>query len=548
MKQKFLLVLFAGIISVNALAQPQLRGQKAIGGNDLDQFSSMDLTKDGGLIVGGYSFSDKSFQKTENNKGLAGTGDYWVVKLNSNHKIQWDKTIGGNIDDRLTCVRQTSDGGYILGGFSNSDRSGDKTQESRGDFDYWVVKINKNSGIEWDRTIGGNDDDELESVQQTSDGGYILGGFSYSNISGEKTENNRAEGPFKSPDYWVVKLNGAGEIQWDKTIGGSDEDNLYALQQTTDGGYILGGLSYSNKSGEKTENRRGSSVTPDYWVVKLDSHGNIRWDKTIGGDGDDELLSLQQTVDGGYMLGGISGSDISAQKTEVNRGGDDYWVVKLDQTGNVQWDKTIGGSDIDVLTSLQQTRDSGYILGGWSHSNISYEKSENTRNYAYDDYWVVKLDKDGSFQWDKTVGGTNLDRLQSIKEIGKNRYLLGGYSESRISGDRTVRLRGSRDYWLVKLVYEKTSGPVIAYQNKSEIATPKNGSNNFTIYPNPAKDILYIQIKHKATLSLTDQSGKILLTKTFDGTGTINVAGVKPGLYYLKNNCTSAMKKIIVNR
>ena len=151
--------------------------------------------------------------------------------------------------------------------------------------------------IEWQNTIGGNYTDQLYSIQQTTDGGYILGGWSESYISGDKTENS-----FGGSDYWVVKLDSIGNIQWQNTIGGNSGDGLYSVQQTTDGGYILGGVSTSNISGDKTENSQGYI---DYWVVKLDASGNIQWQNTIGGNSDDYLTSIQQTTDGGYILGGV---------------------------------------------------------------------------------------------------------------------------------------------------------------------------------------------------------------------------------------------------
>ncbi|QQR96490.1 MAG: hypothetical protein IPJ93_07825 [Bacteroidota bacterium] len=150
-------------------------------------------------------------------------------------------------------------------------------------------------------------------------------------------------------------------------------DELYSIQQTSDGGYILGGRSNSDISGDKTENSQGDF---DYWVVKLDASGNIQWQNTIGGNNSDYLTSIQQTTDGGYILGGYSRSSISGDKTEDNQGPDDYWVVKLDPTGNIQWQNTIGGNSVDQLTSIQQTNDRGYILGGWSLSNISIDKTE----------------------------------------------------------------------------------------------------------------------------------------------------------------------------
>ena len=294
--------------------------------------------------------------------------------------IQWQNTIGGNSWEVLPSVQQTVDGGYILGGSSISNISGDKTENCLGEQDYWMVKLDATGAIQWQNTIGGNDPDLLYSLQQTADGGYILGGGSISDISGDKTENG-----IGGSDYWVLKLDATGAIQWQNTIGGNDDDNFISLQQTADGGYILGGWSYSNISGDKTENANGSS---DFWVVKLNAAGVIQWQNTIGGNGDDELSSLQQTADGGYFLGGSSDSNISGDKTENRLGMDDYWVVKLDATGGVQWQNTIGGSSYDVLFSLQQTVDGGYILGGYSDSNISGDKTEDSNG---GDFWVLKL-------------------------------------------------------------------------------------------------------------------------------------------------------------
>ena len=163
--------------------------------------------------------------------------------------IQWQNTIGGSGYDYLHSIQQTSDGGYVLGGTSNSNISGDKTDSSQGSYDYWVVKLDASGVIQWQNTIGGSGFDRLFSIQQTSDGGYVLGGYSYSNISGDKTENSQG-----SADYWVVKLDSSGTIQWQNTIGGSGWDMLYSIQQTSDGGYVLGGYSDSNISGDKTEN------------------------------------------------------------------------------------------------------------------------------------------------------------------------------------------------------------------------------------------------------------------------------------------------------
>ena len=533
--KNFTLLLLAAILSINTFSQPTITKQKDIGGSSNDYLACMDLTKDGGLIIGGYSNSNKSHQKTEDNKG---EDDYWIVKLDSLQHTEWDKTIGAHNADDLGSIKQTNDGGYILGGQSESNISGDKTENSKGLYDYWIVKIDKNGIIQWDKTIGGNEDDYFSSIEQTSDDGYIVGGISFSDSSGDKTENRKG-----SYDYWVVKLDRLGNIQWDKTVGGNGYDQLSTIQQTEDGGYILGGQSESNISGDKTQNSKGGA---DYWIVKLSNTGDVQWDKTLGGNKNDYLYTLQQTSGGGYIFGGMSYSDSSGDKTEDRKGSYDYWVIKLNNSHHVEWDKTIGGKDIDHLTCLQQTTDSGYILGGYSSSQKSGDKTENSR--GDEDYWIVKLNKSGVIQWDKTIGGTNYDNLIDIKETRKNHYILGGYSISQISGDKIKKLRGKYDYWIVYLDYTipgNNTGIVSSMNNSLQNATTSS-SKNFFAYPNPVKDILYVQSKNKTNFTLTDQSGKILLTQTINGTGKINVSKLTLGLYYLKNNETGLSQKIIV--
>jgi hypothetical protein len=218
-------------------------------------------------------------------------------------------------------------------------------------------------------------------------------------------------------------------------------------------------------------------------------------------------------------------------------------MLKIDSAGNVLWDKTIGGSSYDVLTSIKQLPD-GFLLSGYSYSDKSGEKSENSKGSG--DYWIVKLAGDGkTVQWDKTIGGDTTDILLRVKEILPNRYLLGGYSYSGISGDKKQASRGGADYWVVVLNYK----PQLAASNSgiaSNSGNEKMTNKNFLVYPNPTKNILHIQTNGKATFTLTNQSGKVLLTKTITNKGEINVSNLAAGLYYLKNNTTGTMQKVIV--
>lgn len=369
---------------------------------------------------------------------------------------QWDRTFGGLGSEDLRCVRQTSDGGYILGGLSTSAAGGDKTQSSRG-ADYWVVKLDASGNKQWDRTFGGDNSEELLTVEQTRDGGYVLGGTSNSGVSGNKTAPN--QGPFLSSDYWVVKIDASGAKQWDHTFGGSEIEDLGDLRQTQDGGYVLGGTSNSGISGNKTQPNRslpGTFNATDYWMVKLDASGNKQWDRVLGGQHNEELTSMQQTTDGGYVLGGFSESDATGDKTEPNQGPStpfrsaDYWVVKTDANGTKQWDRTLGGTGDDRMQALQQTADGSFLVGGFSFSGVSGNKTQPNRGQH--DYWVVKLNPAGTQQWDRTLGGGKADGLRCLRQTSDGGYVLGGTSNSDVTGDRTQPNRSPNgDYWLVKL-------------------------------------------------------------------------------------------------
>jgi hypothetical protein len=361
-----------------AHAQPSIEWQASFGGTGGNVLYSVQPTSDGGYILGGYSSSGVSGNKTSPSFG---GGDFWLVKLDGSGNKQWEQAFGGTGEDCLYSVQPTSDGGYILGGSSTSGVSGNKTTPNFGGTDYWLVKVDGSGNKQWEKTFGGSDNESINSVQPTSDGGYILGGSSRSGVSGNKTDAG-----FGIEDYWLVKVDGSGNKQWDRAFGGSDVDILTSVQPTSDGGYILGGSSASGVSGNKTTPSFGSG---DYWLVKVDGSGNKQWDQSFGGSGDDELSSVQPTSDGGYILGGYSTSGVSGNKTDAGFGSSDYWLVKVDGSGNKQWEQVFGGSGDDLLYSVQPTSDGGYILGGYSTSGMSGNKT--TPNFGAGDYWLVKL-------------------------------------------------------------------------------------------------------------------------------------------------------------
>lgn len=417
-----------------------IQWQNTIGGNNIEWCDFIELASDGNYISGGYSYSDISGDKNENSRGL---NDYWFFKIDDiSGNLLWQKTIGGNSTDHLTSAKETKDGGYILGGYSNSGISGEKTQSSRGADDYWVVKLDANRNIVWDKTYGGSGIDRLKTIIQTDDGGFLIGGESDSNISGEKTENRKGV-----IDIWLIKIDAFGTIIWQKTIGGNETNLVSSIIQTTDKNYIIAGSSNSNISGDKTQNSKGGS---DYWILKIDPNGTIIWQNTIGGNNGDYAKSIIATSDGNYIIGGSSSSMISGDKTQNTVGNsNDVWLLKLNNNGQLIWQKNIGGDSTDELADLRLTADKGLILGILSYSKISGNKTEISRGES--DYWIVKLDSDYNIEWDKTIGGDKIDSPHAIVQSRDGNYVAVGWSQSNKSGDKSENKSGLQDIWAVKI-------------------------------------------------------------------------------------------------
>jgi hypothetical protein len=308
---------------------------------------------------------------------VSGNNGYYVacvVKLNSSGDILWQKCLGGTYDDYARSIQQTSDTGFILAGYTFSN-DGD-VSGNHGFSDAWVVKLNSSGDIIWQKCFGGTNEDYAYSIQQTSDSGFIVAGYTFSN-------DGDVSGYHGYFDYWVVKLNSSGDIEWQKCLGGTYYDYAYSIQQTSNGGFIVAGSTNSN-NGDVS----GYHGYFDYWVVKLNSSGDIEWQKCLGGTNNDYANSIQQTSDGGFIVAGYTESndgDVSGY-----HGGDyDAWVVKLNSSGDILWQKCLGGTIDDRAYSIQQTSDGGFIVAGFTVSN----DGDVSGNHGASDAWVVKLNK-----------------------------------------------------------------------------------------------------------------------------------------------------------
>ena len=409
------------------------------GGADADGTTGFIQTRDGGYTMAGYSTSGATGDKTQPSQG---SFDYWVVKTDSAGIMQFNFRFGGLNEDLLTTITQTADGGYLLGGYSSSGISGDKTENSRGIYDYWIIKTDYSGNKLWHKRFGGNDYDQLYEVLPAAGGGFLLGGWSASGISGDVTDSSRGD-----KDYWVVRIDSAGNKLWDKRYGGNADDIFSCMVNSTDGEFLLCGSTASDSSGDKTQNSRG---TNDYWIVKIDTAGNKIWDKRFGGSNIDYPTDIKPTYDGNYIIGGWSDSPMDGDRSDSTNGGQDFWIIKIDSSGNKIWDRDFGGiATEDDFGNLFQTLDSGILITGTSYSNISGDKTED--NLGVEQGWLIKTDSLGIMLWDKTIFTLGHDESALTIQSSDGCYEVTVPTQSGIGGYKSQDARGFNDYWIIKL-------------------------------------------------------------------------------------------------
>jgi hypothetical protein len=485
----FLFLSFCFPALVFAQNAPAIEWQKSLGGTSEDGSNAIQLTADGGFVIAGHSYSSDN-DVTVNQ----GASDYWIVKTDAIGSIQWQVSLGGSSNDVASAIQQTTDGGYIVAGFSRSN-NGDVTGHhgTTAYNDYWVVKLDSAGSIEWEKSLGGTLNEFANSVQQTAEGDFIIAGYSVSN-DGDVTNHH---GGTTTTDYWIVKLSSSGTLLWQKSLGGTSADNANAIQQTTDGGFIVAGSSSSNDNDVS-----GNHGFADYWIVKLDSAGDIEWQKCLGGSGDDVASSIRQTSDGGFIVAGWSDSDDN--DVSGNHGNYDYWVAKLFADGNIDWQKSLGGATGDFANSIEQISDSGFVIAGYTSSNNSGDVSGYHGGVFFGDYWIVKLDESGNFAWQKCLGGTNDEYAASAQQTIDGGLIVTGWTESS-DGDVSFNY-GSSDVWIVQL----------------GIATSVDyGISNsfFSLSPNPAAKFfnlsLQLGVKENinATITITNLLGEKVFSK-----------------------------------
>lgn len=348
------------------------------GGDSSDFLASIVPTSDNGFLLAGYSASNSSGEKSTNSKGGF---DYWIVKISENGNKEWDRTIGGSGDDVLTCAISDGGGGFYLGGYSLSTLSGDKTEATYGDEDYWIVKVGSNGNVIWDLTLGGDTTDILKNMQLGADQNLLVGGHSISEANGTKSEVG-----YGGFDFWLSVVTPQGVVLKDTTLGGNRDDFLEEIRpRIHSAGFWVAGTSFSGSTGSK---RSGSYGNGDFWVLNLDSLLTPNFDRTIGSSKPEMLKDLELSPEGSAIIAGW-GSTGGGNKGSGTNGGIDNWIIKMDTLGSVYWDRNYGGADNDTLEAIFIKCDRGILAGGYSESGVSGDRSH--ANKGVNDYWAYEL-------------------------------------------------------------------------------------------------------------------------------------------------------------
>jgi Secretion system C-terminal sorting domain len=389
---------------------PNTLWTKTFGGSGYDWASFAQQTLDGGFIIAGATESFGS-----------GSFDVWLIKTDANGDTLWTKTFGGNLPDFGNSVQQTSDGGYIIAGFTYSFGGGDG--------DVWLIKTDHSGDTLWTKTFGGSRIDNCHSVQQTIDDGYIIIGSTYSFGAGDL-------------DLWLIKTNPNGDTLWTKTFGESYPDWGTSVQQTSDNGYVITG-----------HRKFPASGIGNVWLLKTDANGDTLWTKTFGGNRADFGNCVQQTTDGGYIITGEVRSFDAI-------GTADLWLIKTDDNGDSLWTKTFGGSGSDGGYWVQQTADGGYIIVGWAGGDRGYS-----------DVWLIKTDANGDVLWTKIYDGNSNDVGYFVQQTNDMGYIIAGSTESFGAG--------GIDAWLIKIDADTAAiGETLNYKLLQNYPNPFNPTTN----------------------------------------------------------------------
>ena len=536
--------LYTGLLFLSTIlgSAQQVSWQQNIKSNTQDFLSQLSTTLDGQYLLSGSAIQNNSQLSKNQNLGY----DFHIIKMNQQGQPVWDKYFGGDKHDFLTATTATQEGGFLLAGTSYSGLGFQKKGKSKGGSDVWVIKIDENGEEQWQKTLGTEAEEEVKSVIQTVDLGYFIAG---------NTQNK--ESAFGSKDVWLVKLDKTGKVINQIYLGGEGLDEVEKIIPSKDGGALLGIYSRSNSventarktikeknidaenDSKNTNSFINETDSPlllsttyqpkttenfgegDFWIVKLDKEGKVEWQKNFGGKNDDHIKTLNSS-ETGFIIAGESRSSGSGNKRSSIQEGTDVWVIALDNKGDEQWQKNFNFNNRDVLMSVNTINDAtgihtkGFLLGGYTQAEDKVEKNDET-------FWMLYIDSHGEEVWRKYVEGTekqNEERLVSANLFKDGSYVLAGTTAPELG----------KENWKVVKLADRQIEQLIEKQD-------------LRIYPNPVQDYCYVEIGIEckdATINLFDMTGKLTLqTKTQNSTTKLDTHSLPQGTYIISVNTES---------
>ncbi|NBT87338.1 MAG: hypothetical protein EBT51_03405 [Flavobacteriaceae bacterium] len=408
---------------------------ETFGGSGIDQATAVVTTEDGAYMVVGSTYSNDGHFA-----GLKSTtdADYFLMRVRPDGGVDWTKVYGGDDDELATGITKTSDGGYVLVGYSRSDNC--FTGSNGGFHDYYILKVDAQGNEIWCQNFGYPGSDQAQNIIETREGDLMVTGFFDVSASGGQGNDDRENsGTLHGVgEYWGIKLDADGQFFWKRYFGGSNNDRSYNVMQTNDGGFVLIGSSESDDF--DITDSKGSY---DYWAVKLSAEGDLEWTRSFGGSEIDIAYDIATTLDGNFLIVGDARSN--DQDVSTNFGNADIWLVAIDPQGNLIWEKSLGGSMFDSAKDLLPMNDNLYCVTGSSRSN----DVDVTTNNGENDAWTVVVDAQGTIIFEVAIGGSSLDFSEGAAQGVDGALLIVGNTESS-DGD-VIQNLGYKDILIYKI-------------------------------------------------------------------------------------------------
>ncbi len=432
-------IFFALIFAGSLNLSAQISWQETYGGSATDQGSAVCATSDGGYLL---ASNVRSIDGDITNKTTGDTLDYdiWLVKSGSSGTIEWTKAYGGTKDDIPRCVIRTSDGGFMITGSTRSNDGDFAGAGFHGVYDIFLIKVNNTGQKEWIKCFGGSGYEHSHAVIEDSDGNYILVGSTYNSGSSGDLSGTSSRG---WTDVFILKITSMGEIIWKQRYGGNLDDWARDILQTEDGGYMVAAAAESYAGSGEVNVNFGNNHTYDYWILRLNENGQILWKKNFGGSSHDRPGVIRRLADGNFIIAGFTQS--TNMDAAGNHGGWDGFVVKMDPDGNKLWSKTLGGSGDDSMEDILVLNDTSFMVAGYTGS----ADGDLTGNYGSSDGWIAHLHTNGDLLSSQNLGSSGADRLTELDLLQNGQVLITGYAAAS-DGD-VPPVSGAADIWVLKL-------------------------------------------------------------------------------------------------